>query len=367
MNKKPVIITSLVALGVVGVIAGLKVQQVRKEIALHANMVMPPSTVSAYAATEQSWPNSLVSVGSLASNQGVTVKTELDGLVLEVPARSGAAVKAGDLLVRLDISAETAQLAGLEAQSTLAEATLRRARDLRVSGTNTPADLDAAEAASAQARAAVEALKVTISKKHITAPFTGRLGIVKVYQGQVLSKGESLVALECVDPIHVDFSLAQQELPRVRAGQKVALSVDAFPGTRFEAEITAISPRVDGATRMIDVRATLSNGEEALRPGMYARAEVILPATERAVVIPSSAVTYNPYGETVFVIEKGVAHQRFIKTGPARGDLVLVVSGLKAGEQVVTSGQLKLRNGSPVKVDNSVAPEANVAPKPVES
>lgn len=367
MNKKPVIITSLVALAAVGTIGFFKYKSIQAEIALHENMVMSASTVSAAAAVEQSWPNSIVAVGSLASFQGITVKTELDGLVSEVLAVSGSLVAKGDLLVRLDTASEEAQLAGLEAQAKLADLTLVRARELRASGTNTAADFDAAEAGAAQAHAAVESLKVTISKKQIRAPFAGRLGITKVYAGQVLSKGDSLVELECVDPIHADFSLPQQELARVKLGQKVQLQLDVYPGRVFEAEVTAISPRVTDATRMIDLRASLPNKDEALRAGMYARVEVSLPATPHAMVLPASAVVHNPYGETVYVIEQGIARQRFIKTGAMRGDLIQVLSGLKVGDQVVTSGQLKLRNGSPVKVDNSAAPEANPAPKPVES
>jgi membrane fusion protein (multidrug efflux system) len=267
----------------------------------------------------------------------------------------------------LDTASEEAQLSGLEAQAKLSEINLTRARDLRNNGTNTPSDLDAAEAASTQAKAAVTQLRVTLAKKRIVAAFAGRLGIVKVYPGQFLSKGDSLVVLESIDPIHVDFSLPQQELSRLAVDQEVQLKVDAYPGRVFAAKITAISPRVSDATRNLDVRATLANTDEALRPGMYARVEVVLPPTENALVLPGAAVVHNPYGETVYVIENGLAKQRFIKTGPQRGDLIMVTDGLKAGDQVVTAGQIKLRNGSAVRIDNSAAPEANPAPKPNES
>ena len=366
MNRR-LFLTAVIALAVFGAIFGYKVLSIRREMAAHAAIVMPPSTVSAAAVTQQTWPNTLSAVGTLASFQGTTLKTELDGLVLNVVAQSGAVVAAGDTLVVLDTASEQAQLRGLEAQAKLAEINLNRARELRTSGTNTPSDLDAAEATAAQAASAVDQLKVTIAKKHLAAPFAGRLGIMQVYPGQFLSKGDPIVVLESIDPIHIDFSLPQQELGRLSEGQPVQLTVDAYPGRTFDAKITAISPRIDGATRAIDIRATLANTDESLRPGMYGRAEVILPPTERALVLPSAAIIHNPYGESVFVIVDGKAQQRFVKTGSQRGDLILITDGLKVGEQVVTAGQLKLRNGAPVHVDNSAAPEAHAAPKPSES
>ena len=364
---KRIVLTALIALAIFGAIFGYKFYGMRKMQAAMAGMKALPVTVSAASVQKQTWPNTLAAVGSLASYRGITAKTELEGPVSEVVAQSGAVVAQGDLLVVLDTASELAQLSGLEAQAKLSEINLTRALELRTNGTNTPSDLDAAEAASTQSKAAVTQLRVTLAKKHIVAPFAGRLGIVKVYPGEFLSKGDPLVVLESIDPIHVDFSLPQQELSRLAVDQAVQLKVDAYPGRVFEAKITAISPRVSDATRNLDVRATLTNSDEALRPGMYARVEVVLPATENALVLPGSAVVHNPYGETVYVIENGVAKQRFIKTGPSRGDLILIVDGLNVGEQVVTAGQIKLRNGSAVRVDNTAAPESNPAPKPNES
>jgi membrane fusion protein (multidrug efflux system) len=364
---KRTLLTAAIALALLGAIFGYKFLSIRRQMAAHAAMVVPPVTVSAAAVTEQTWPNTLVAVGSLASYRGVTVRNELEGLVREVVATSGATVAEGDVLVVLDTDSEQAQLRGLEAQLRLAEINLARARELRTSDTNTENDLDTAEATTAQARAAVEQLRVTISKKRIVAPFAGRLGIVQVYPGQVLAKSDALVVLESIDPIHLDFSLPQQDLGRVAAGQEVRFTVDAFPGRSFTATIAAISPRVTDATRSVDLRATLANPGAALRPGMYARAEVILPSTPQARVIPAAAIVSNPYGDTVYVIANATVQQRFVKTGPQRGDLVQILDGLKPGEQVVTSGQIKLRNGSAVSIDNSAAPEANPAPKPSES
>jgi membrane fusion protein, multidrug efflux system len=357
----------VVALAVFGAIFGFKFRAMQKAQAAMAAMKPQAVTVSVAAAHEETWPNTIPAVGSLASFRGITVKSELAGTIRRVAAESGAVVAAGDVLVELDTSVESAQLAGLEAQAKLAGINLGRARDLRAAGTNTPNDLDTAEATLAQARSAVDQLRATIAKKRIVAPFAGRLGIVLVYPGQFLGSGDPLVVLETIDPIHVDFSLPQQELGRLATGLPVRFTVDAYPGQSFEAKITAISPRVSDATRDLDLRATLANPGEKLRPGMYARVEVVLPATERALVLPASAVVHNPYGETIYVIEQGVAHQRFIKTGPSRGDLILVLSGLKPGEQVVTSGQIKLRNGSEVRIDNSSAPTAEAAPQPQES
>jgi len=367
MNKKVFLLTALVTGGVVGGIALVKYRGIQAQIAAMQGMVQPPAVVSDAEAKDQDWPNALVAVGSLTSHQGITVRNELDGLIVAVPAVSGSLVAKGDLLVRMDTALEEAELAGLIAQERLAELSLKRARELRLAGTNSPSDLDAAEAAFAQAHAGVEALRVTIEKKQVRAPFAGRLGIIKVYAGEFIGKAESLMVLESVDPIHVDFSLSQQALQFVHIGQQVNVRIDAFPERVFTARVSAVSPRVADATRMADIRATLPNTDEALRPGMFAHAELVLPATEHAVVIPATAVTYNPYGDTVFVVEKGLATQRFVKVSASRGDLVRVESGLKPGERVITSGQIKLRNGSPVKVDNSSAPDANPAPKPSES
>lgn len=365
--KKRSLLLVLAALVALVAIFGYKFYTIRRTMAAMAAQQIPPVTVSAAKVGSETWVNTISAVGSLASFRGITVKTEVEGLVRDIPAVSGRAVAEGEALVQLDSSVEDAQLAGLEAQARLAELNLGRARELRTNGTNTPNDLDTAEATLASARSAVAQLKATLAKKRIVAPFAGRLGIVQVHPGQFLSKGDALVVLESIDPIHLDFSLPQQEISRLSDGQPVRLTVDAYPSRTFEGRITALSPRVSEATRNLDVRATLANPEGALRPGMFARAEVVLPANEESLVIPAAAIIYNPYGETVYVIENGTAHQRFIKTGLTRGNLTQVREGLKAGDQIVTSGQIKLRNGSAIHIDNTSAPDANPAPKPQES
>lgn len=365
--KTRVALTAIIALAVFGAIFGYKFLTIRKAMAAQAKMVRPPVTVSAAPAREEAWPNTINAVGALASYQGITLRSEVEGTVREVLFESGAVVTAGQPLVQLDISVETAQLAGLEAQARLADINLTRARDLRTKSTNSQAELDIADATAQQTHAAADQLRATIAKKRISAPFAGRLGIAKVYPGQFLAKADAVVELERVDPIYADFSLPQQELARVAVGQTVRVTLDAWPDRPVEGRIAAISPRVTDATHSLRLRAALPNPQETLLPGMYATVDVILPAAEHTVVLPAAAVVYSPYGNTVFVIENDVVHPRFVQVGSQRGDLVAITSGLKAGEQVVTSGQIKLRNGAAVRVDNSAAPDANPAPKPQES
>lgn len=364
--KTRLVVPVVIALAVLAAIFATKFHAMSLARAAQAAMVRPATTVSATAVREETWPNTIAAVGALASYRGVTIKTEIEGLVRRVAFESGATVVDGQALVELDDSVEAASLPGLEAQARLAHTNLLRARELRAQNTNSPVDLDAAEATAALTAAAVDQLKATLAKKHIAAPFPGRLGIALVYPGQFLAKGEAVVRLETLDPIYADFSLPQQELARVAVGQGVAVTVDAYPDQACPARVIAIAPRVNDATRTFDIRAELANPGERLRPGMFARIEVVLPATPRALVLPSTSVVHNPYGETVYVIEDGVAHQRFIRTGPQRGDLVQVTQGLKAGETVVTSGQVKLHHGSTVRIDNSLAPLAESAPKPKE-
>lgn len=366
--KKTLPLTVLAAIAVFGAIFGYKYLQIRRGMAaaLAAQAGLRSVTVSATAARAEAWPNTLSAVASLASYRGITVRSEAEGTIRRVAFESGSAVAEGALLVELDVSVELAQLTGLEAQARLAEINLGRARELRANSTNTQADLDAAEASLAQARAAVGQLRATIAKKQISAAFAGRLGIAQVHPGQFLGKGDPIVQLEILDPIHVDFTLPQQDIGLARIGQPVHVRVDAFPGRTFEGAVSAIDPRVDQATRSISLRATLANRDEALRPGMFGNVEVMLPESENTVVLPTAAIVYNPYGDFVYVIENGAAHQRFVRTGRQRGNLIAILSGLKPGESVVTSGQIKLRNGSPVQVDNTAAPSADPAPKPAE-
>ena len=337
----------------------------------------PPETVTAQAATEETWENVLTANGSVAPVQGVMVGAEVPGKVVSINFESGTNVAVGDLLVQLDVSTENAQLRAAESVADLAKINLGRARELREKGTNASSDLDAAEAQAKQAAAAADNLRAVIAKKSIRAPFTGRLGIRLVQLGQILRDGESVVTLQTVDPIYTNFALPQQFLASLKVGENVRLTTDASPGETFPGKITAIAPEIDAVTRNVRIQATFANPAAKLRSGMFGSVAVLLPSTGSSLVIPSTAILHAPYGDSVFVITEGknaktgvaekTIRQQFIRVGTARGDFVTVVAGLKPGEWVVTTGIFKLRPGMSVIVDNALAPKAELAPKPANS
>ncbi len=358
---------------VVGAIAYWKYYTVRQLMAALAAQKPQPTMVSSIKAAEETWQDRRHAVGSLAAVQGVTVCNELAGTVRKIAFESGDTVKEGDVLVALDTSTDEAQLRGLKAQAELARISLLRASELRRQNTNSPADLDAAQAQSDQARAAVEALEAVIAKKVIVAPFAGRLGIRQVNQGQYLAAGSPIVALHSLDPIYVNFALPQQAVVDLAAGLAVEVRIDAFPGEVFAGAITAIATGIDDATRNVGVQATLRNPGARLKPGMFTSVEVLLPAQNRFVTLPQPAVVYNAYGNTVYVVQRSrdpsgaevlTAGQRVVQLGESRGDQVAVLKGVQPGEEVVTSGQLKLRNGSLIALNNRVAVDNNPAPTP---
>jgi membrane fusion protein (multidrug efflux system) len=339
----------------------------------------PPITVSKGVARVESWQPVLRTVGSLAAVQGVVLSNEFAGVVEQIGFESGQIVPKGALLVKLDTSTEQAQLRSLEAAAELSRQNLERAQRLRDSNVNAQADLDTARALHDQAVANRENLRAAIAKKSIVAPFAGRLGIRLINLGQFLAVGTGIVALQSLDPIHANFTLPQQDLRSVRAGQPVDLTIDTYPGTVFKGEITAFDSRLDEGTRTVRVQATLGNADGRLQPGMFANVAVQLPQKEEVITVPQMAITYNPYGNVVYVIEAAkpeaasgagqpagapalVVRQQFVKVGETRGDQVSIVSGLKAGDEIVTAGQLKLRNGVSVRIDNKV-PVAN-SPQP---
>jgi membrane fusion protein, multidrug efflux system len=339
-----------------------------------APMVMPPTVVTAAPATAQKWENVISGTGSFVPVQGVTVAAEMPGKIVKIAFEPGATVKAGDVLVQFDISTEEAQLRAAEATAALAKANLERARGLRESNTNSPAELDAADAQAKQAAAQADMLRAVIAKKTVRAPFGGRLGLRLVNLGQILREGDAITTLQTLDPIYVNFSLPQQRLAVLVKGTKVRVTTDAAPGEVFDGEVNALNSEVDPVTRNVRVQATINNSGEKLRAGMYANVEVVLPTATDVVAIPVTAIAYAPYGDSVFVIDEKkdektstvqqVLRQQFIRVGTARGDFVDVVEGLKPGQQVVTSGVFKLRSGMPVKIDNKLAPPAQLAPKP---
>ena len=337
----------------------------------------PPETVTAQAATEETWENVLTANGSVAPVQGVMVGAEVPGKVVSINFESGADVAVGALLVQLDVSMESAQLRAAESVADLAKINLGRARELREKGTNASSDLDAAEAQAKQAAAAADNLRAVIAKKSIRAPFTGRLGIRLVQLGQILRDGESVVTLQTVDPIYTHFARPQQFLASLKVGENVRLTTDASPGETFPGKITAIAPEIDAVTRNVRIQATFANPAAKLRSGMFGSVAVLLPPTGSSLVIPSTAILHAPYGDSVFVITEGknaktgapekTIRQQFIRVGTARGDFATVVAGLKPGEWVVTTGIFKLRPGMSVIVDNALAPKAELAPKPANS
>src|SRR5687768_11753425 len=367
-RKTLLFIASLVgfALLIAGPLFLVKTSQFKKMGEAGAAMVMPPTTVTSASAEQGKWENSFSSTGSVAAVQGVTIGAELPGKVVKIAFESGAPVKAGDVLVQLDVSTEEAQLRAAEATAALAKANLERARDLRKSNTNSLAELDAADAQAKQAQAQTENIRTVIAKKTIRAPFTGRLGLRLVNVGQILKDGEAITTLQTMDPIYVNFSLPQQRLPLIAAGNVVRITTDAAPGQTLEGKITAISPEIDPTTRNVRVQATVANDKETLRSGMYVNVDIILPTESQVLAIPVTAVLHAPYGDSVFVIDEKkdeksgkvdkVLRQQFIRVEGAKGDFVNVVEGLKPGEQVVTSGVFKLRPGMNVVVDNKLAP-----------
>jgi len=371
MNKR-ILLTVLVALGILSVIFGLKYRQTKAANAALSARKPAPATVTTATAVQEKWRSTLHAVGSLESFRGVTIRSEIEGRVTRVAFESGALIKAGDILVEMDTAAEGAQLRSNEASARLAELNLQRARELRQTNTNTTSDLDSAEAVAAQATAAIEATKSVLAKKRIVAPFDGRLGIRQVNLGQFLNKADTVVTLEATDPIYADFTLPQQDVTQLQPGLAVKVTIDAFPGREFDGVIEATDPRVSGTTRNVRVRASVPNPEETLRPGMFATVDVQLPDERDVIVLPSTAIVYSPYGDSVYVVakdDKGVlaAQQRFVKVGPKRGDQIALLEGVKTGDEIVTAGQGKLRPGTPVTINNAVVPTNSPSPKPAES
>jgi len=358
---------------VVGAIAALKFYSIHQIAVARAAAKPPPVTVAAISAAETTWQRQLHAPGNLAAAQGVTVSNELAGSVAKIDFESGQHVQQGDLLVQLDVSTDQAQLRGLEAQAELNKISLQRARELRATNANPQSDLDSAEAQYKQAVANVDNQRALIAKKTIRAPFTGRLGIRQINLGQYLAAGAEIVTLQAVDPIYVNFFLPEQDITDLRPGQAVRIAVETFPDVMFTGVISALNSKVDDATHNIQVQATVRNADERLVPGMFATADVVLPRQDQYVTLPETAIVYNPYGNAVYVIEKSpdaggagplVARQRFIQLGETRGDQVAVLKGVQAGDRIVTAGQLKLRNGSAVQVDNTVELSTNPAPQP---
>jgi membrane fusion protein (multidrug efflux system) len=364
-------ILMLLALAVVfGGIFGFKYYQGMLMKQQMAAQKRPPATVTTAEAEAVTWQPELTAVANLRAARGVAVSPELEGRVTELAFESGEAVDAGDLLVAQSTATEEAELARLKAQRDLAETQLQRQRKLIRQDQTSQAAVDEAAAEVETLKARIQGERTLIAKKHIRAPFSGVLGIRQVDQGQFVSPGQELVTLQALQPLYADFDLPQQELGRVAEGMAVELTVDTYPDRTFRAEITAIDSEVAQETRNFAVRATLPNADEALRPGMFAHAAVQLPERRDVVTIPQTALSTNPYGESVFVVQAAegdgppTVTKRFVRSGTRRGDQVAITEGVEAGDTVVTSGQLKLREGAPIQVNNSVQPGNDPSPTP---
>jgi membrane fusion protein, multidrug efflux system len=334
----------------------------------------PPQTVSAANVKFTDWQPEVSAVGSMRAVRGVDVTTEVTGLVRTLRFKSGDEVKAGQVLVELNADAEIAQQHALEAAADLSATVFERDKEQYEAQAISKAQLDADAADLKNKRAQAAAQAALVAKKIIRAPFAGKLGITTVNPGQYLNTGDKVVTLQAVDPIYVDFKLPQQQLAMIANGQSVNLTTDAYPGATFSGKINAIDPRVDASTRNFQAEATVPNPDRKLMPGMFTRVAVIAGDQKQYLTLPQTAITYNPYGATVFVAEKKpggsdkdlIAQQAFVTLGPTRGDQVAVLKGVKEGDQVVTSGQMKLVNGAPLIIDNSVLPANDPDPSPQE-
>ena len=342
-----------------------------------ANMEMPPETVTASTVNEDQWEQVVRATGSIVAVQGVTVSSEIAGRVTRISFESGTAVEAGDVLLQLDTSTEEAQLASAEAAAALARTELARVRKL-IDRKLTSADaVDQAEAQVKETVAQVGVIRASIGKKTVRAPFAGRLGLRQVNLGEILREGTPIVSLQTLDPVYADFSVPQRELARLESGMQVRVHSDIAAGEVFHGEITAINPEVDPITRNVRVRALVSNPGGRLRTGMFASVEVVLPQSREVLAVPATSVLYAPFGDSVFVVEEQadeesakvekVLRQQFVRLGQERGDYIEITQGLEPGETVVSSGVFKLRSGTRVVIDNTLAPEASLDPQPSES
>jgi membrane fusion protein (multidrug efflux system) len=359
----------------VAAIGSFKFRQVQAAIAQASSFQPPPEAVTTVVAGREDWPATQAAIGTVVAVHGVTVSADLPGIVEHIAIDSGRAVREGQVLVRLDTRQEQAQLTAAISQRDLARLNLDRARGLASEGITSQADFDRAAAEHKQAEARVGEIRATIERKNIRAPFSGMLGIRQVNLGQYLSGGDPVVPLQSLHPIYVNFTLPQQEVGRLRVGGTVHVSAEGV-STPFAGRITAIDSVVDAATRNVQVQATLPNPEGRLRPGMFVETQLVMGGSTSVVTLPASAINYAPYGDSVFVVGdlegpqgesyRGV-RQQVVKVGGARGDQVAVLSGVNAGDEVVSSGVFKLRNGAAVRVNNAVQPANDPAPRPEDN
>jgi membrane fusion protein (multidrug efflux system) len=375
MAKRMILLLVLMA-AFVAALAFVKVRQFRAMAAQFAAMQPPPEAVTTVVAQREDWPAAISVIGTVAPVQGVTVSADLPGVVDRIAFDSGRAIKQGDILVQLDTRQEQAQLAAAEAQLELSRLTFERMKGLVEQDAVSRAEFDTAAAAHKQAEARIREIRATIERKTIRAPFSGILGLRAVNLGQYLNGGDAVVPLQSLNPIYVNFGIPQQDAGRIHVGRSVRIVAGDLGNVEFGGRISALDSVVDQTTRNVTVQATLANPAGKLRPGMFVRTEVMLGASDSVVPLPGSAINYAPYGNSVFVVSelkdpngkpyRGV-RQQVVKLGAARGDQIAVLSGVNPGDEVVTSGVFKLRNGAAVQINNTVRPANSRSPKPEDS
>jgi membrane fusion protein (multidrug efflux system) len=373
---KRLILTLVVIAAVLGGLGFVKFRQVEAAIAQGAAFKMPPTAVTTVVAQRETWPATLTVIGTVAAIQGVTVSADLPGTIDKIHFESGQWVHEGDVLVELDTRQERAQLANVEAQRDLAHINYDRAQQLEKQGVISRSEYDTATAQQKTSDAQVSDIRAAIARKTIHAPFTGLLGIRQVSLGQYLAAGQSIVSLQSLDPIYVNFGVPQQETAHLTQGRGLRVTNGDLPGMAFSGRINALDSVINEQTRNIQVQAILSNKGDKLRPGMFVQVELPIGQPRAVVPLPASAINYAPYGDSVYVVadmkdEKGNTYrgvrQQVVKIEGSRGDQVAVISGLNPGDEVVSAGVFRLRNGAPVQVNNTVTPQNSSSPKPEDS
>jgi membrane fusion protein, multidrug efflux system len=373
---KRMVLMLVVMLALVGGLGFIKYKQVEAAIAAGANFQMPPTAVTTVVVKKETWPSTMAVIGTAAAIQGVTVSADLPGTIDKIHFESGEWIKEGQILVELDTRQERAQLASLEAQRDLAGINYGRAQELVKEGVIAKQEFDNASAQQKATEAQVGDIKAAIARKTIRAPFSGVLGIRQVSLGQYLAAGQAIVSLQTLSPIYVNFGVPQQDSGKMVAGHVLRVTSADAPGMNFTGRIIALDSVINEQTRNIQVQAVVTNKDNKLRPGMFVQVELPMGSPREVIPLPASAINYAPYGDSVYVITnmtdpkgrpyRGV-RQQVVKVEGSRGDQVAVVSGLNPGDEVVSSGVFKLRNGAPVQVNNAVKPNNSTNPNPQES
>ena len=373
---KRMVLMLAVMLSLIAALGFFKFRQIQTAMAEGAAFQPPPEAVTTIVAQQEDWPATLSAIGTMAAVQGVTVSADLPGIVDRIGFESGRSVQKGDVLAELDTRQERAQLAAIEAQRDLARLNYNRMKGLLGDRVISQAEFDRAVAEQQQTDAQVGEIRATIERKTIRAPFSGILGIRQANLGQYLAAGDPVVPLQSLHPIYVNFGVPQQDVGRIRPGRAVQITARDIGGVAFTGRVTALDSIVDPATRNVQVQATLGNPEGRLRPGMFVQAELSVGSSQSVVALPASAISYAPFGDSVYIVsdlkgENGQTYrgvrQQFVKLGGARGDQIAVLSGVAPGDEIVTSGVFKLRNGAAVLVNNKVQPGNKRAPKPEDS